>query len=264
MATVSALISTFERPDDCERALRSVLGQSRAPEEVLVCDDGSADGTAERFRAWERRDERVRYLRIEPNRGTPAPARNMGVAEARGEWVAFLDDDDEWLPGKLAAQLAHTGDADVVATNAVGSGGELYFAAAAPISRPTRREVLAANPVIQSSALARRRLLLEAGGFAVERWLRGLEDYAAWLSMADAGARFLVLGEPLVRYTTRGDARFSAGSPARVEIAAARLAWRRLRSSPRDGALLRAALNKTGAAAQAAPSLLKISSKRWS
>jgi hypothetical protein len=188
----------------------------------------------------------------------------MGVTEARGEWVAFLDDDDEWLPGKLAAQLAHTGDADVIATNAVGSGGELYFPAAAPISRPSRQGILAANPVIQSSAMVRRQLLLDAGGFPAEPWLRGLEDYAAWLSMADAGARFLMLGEPLVRYTTHGGARFSAGAPARVEIAAARLAWRRLRSSPRDGALLRAALNKTTAAAQAAPSVLKISSKRWS
>ncbi len=118
MPSVSAVISTFERPDECERAVRSALAQEPAPVEVIVCDDGSKDGTAERFRAWERRDPRVRYLRVEPNRGTPAPARNAGIEEARGEWVAFLDDDDEWLPGKLGAQLAHAEGADVIGTNA--------------------------------------------------------------------------------------------------------------------------------------------------
>jgi glycosyltransferase involved in cell wall biosynthesis len=260
MASVTAVISTFERPDACERAVRSVLAQEPGPLEVLVCDDGSMDETAERFSD----DPRVRYVRVEPNRGTPAPARNAGVASARGEWVAFLDDDDEWLPGKLAAQLAHADQADVVATNAKTTEGELYFPSAPAVHRPARGELLAANPVIQSSAMVRRERLLAAGGFPEEPWLRGLEDYAAWLSLADTGARFVVLGDPLVRYTSHGESRFSGGAPLRVELAAARLAWRRLRRSPRDGALLRAALNKTAAAAQATPSLLKISSKRWS
>jgi glycosyltransferase involved in cell wall biosynthesis len=259
MATVSAVISTFERPDACERAVRSVLAQEPAPLEVLVCDDGSRDETPERFG----RDPRVRYVRVEPNRGTPAPARNAGVAEAKGEWVAFLDDDDEWLPGKLKAQLEHTDRADVIATNAVTTTAEQpYFPAAPPIARPTRRDILTANPVIHSSAMVRRDRLRRVGGFPTESWLRALEDYGAWLALADAGARFLVLGEPLVRYRTHGEDRFSRGGPLRVEMAAARLAWRRLRKHPRDRELMRAAAVKTAAAAQASPSLLKISSKR--
>jgi glycosyltransferase involved in cell wall biosynthesis len=258
MPTVSAVISTFERPDACERAVRSVLAQEPAPLEVLVCDDGSADETPERFGD----DPRVRYVRIEPNRGTPAPARNAGVEAAQGDWVAFLDDDDEWLPGKLAAQLAHVDEAEVIATNATTSDGTPYFPGAPATSRPSRRQILAANPVIQSSAMVRREKLRAAGGFPTEPWLRALEDYGAWLALADAGARFLVLGDPLVRYRTHGEDRFSRGGPARVEIAAARLAWRRLRKAPRDRELLRAAALKTGAAAQASPSLLKISSKR--
>jgi glycosyltransferase involved in cell wall biosynthesis len=258
MPSVSAVISTFERPDACERAVRSVLAQDPAPIEVLVCDDGSRDDTASRFGSW---GEPVRYVRVEPNRGSPAAARNAGVRAAGGDWVAFLDDDDEWLPGKLAAQLAHADGADVIATNALTSGGGSYFPSAPDVHRPARAEILAANPVIQSSAMVRRSA---APFFPEERWLRGLEDYAAWLTLADAGARFVVLGEPLVRYTSHGDARFSGGGPLRVELAAARLAWRRLLADPRDRALLRAALGKTAAAVQASPSVLKISSKRWS
>lgn len=242
---VSAIVSTFQRPDACERAVRSALEQDPSPLEVLVCDDGSADDTQRRFRDWEARDPRVRYIRVEPNRGTPSPARNAGARAARGDWLGFLDDDDEWLPGKLAAQLAHVDEADVIATNAQNTTGGVYFPDAPAIRRLSRSEILAANPVIQSSALVRRDALLDAGGFPEQPWLRALEDYAAWLAMADRGARFLVLGAPLVRYTTHGDARFSGGAPLRVEVALARLAWQRALSHPRDAQLQRAALNRS-------------------
>src|SRR3954447_9998546 len=114
MPTVSAVISTFQRPDACERAVLSALTQDPVPIEVLICDDGSADSTPERMRSLEAREPLVRYLRIEPNRGTPAPARNLGLREAHGEWIAFLDDDDEWLPGKLAQQLELAEQADII------------------------------------------------------------------------------------------------------------------------------------------------------
>jgi glycosyltransferase involved in cell wall biosynthesis len=244
MTTVSAVIATYQRPDSCERALRSVLAQEPAPLEVLVCDDGSTDATPGRFRSWEARDPRVRYVRVEPNRGTPAPARNAGIAAARGDWLAFLDDDDEWLPGKLAAQLAHAAGADVIGTNAMTSAGRLYFPGAPELHRPDRAEILAANPIIQSSALVRREPLVAAGGYPTDPWLRAIEDYAAWLELADRGARFAVLGEPLVRYATPGEDSLSS-EVLRVQIALARLAWRGARRRPRDGALRRAALNRT-------------------
>jgi glycosyltransferase involved in cell wall biosynthesis len=248
MTSVSAVIVTYERPDKCERALVSVLEQDPKPLEILVCDDGSADGTQERFRSWEARDNRVRYLRLEPNRGTPGPARNLGVAAALGDWVAFLDDDDAWLPGKLAAQLEWASDADVLGTNARTTTGELYFPQTAATWRPTRDELLHQNPVICSSALVRREVLVKAGGFPEARWLRGIEDYAAWLALADHGARLLVLGEPLVYYTSDSSERFSTDA-VRVAAAGARLAWRRALTRPLDRSLLRAAANHTAGAA---------------
>ena len=78
--------------------MRSALAQDPAPAEVLVCDDGSPAPAAERLRALESLDGTVRDLRAERGSGGPARPRNAGLAAARGELVAFLDDDDEWLP----------------------------------------------------------------------------------------------------------------------------------------------------------------------
>jgi glycosyltransferase involved in cell wall biosynthesis len=245
MPDVSAIISTFQRPQAAERALVSVLEQEAPPLEVLVCDDGSMDDTPERFRAWARRESRVRYLRVEPNRGTPGPTRNLGVREARGELVAFLDDDDEWLPAKLARQLELARDTDVIGANAlIGDGGQ-YFASV--IERPTRAQVLADNPFIASTVLTSRQRVLDAGGFITERWARGVNDYGMWLDLADNGARLAVLAEPLALYESEGSERYSA-APIGQELAVARLMWRHARAHSRDPLALKAALNRSAGA----------------
>ena len=224
---ISVVISTYQRPEACERALRSVLSQTESPLEVLVCDDGSADETGTRMRDWELRDKRVRYLRVPHNSGTPATTRNLGIEHARGDWVAFLDDDDEWLEGKLAAQravLAKEG-ADAVATNAFRSDGSIYFPNAPSIWRPTSLDVLKADPIIMSSALVRRELLLAAGGFATDIRLKGFEDYAVWLELAGRGSRFVVLGDALVHYDAGSSDRLST-ERARIQVGVTRLVWK--------------------------------------
>src|SRR6202007_861771 len=236
------VISTFERPDLCERALRSVLAQTAPAVEVFVCDNGSRDDTSVRIEGWAQQCQGVHYLRLPHNTGTPAPARNLGIAHARGEWIAFLDDDDEWLPEKLERQLeaiAQT-DAAVVATNAIRSGGGLYFPAQPRSYSPTRAEIIAANPIIVSSVLMRRDL----AGFPTAARLRGIEDYASWLALADRGARFVVLGDPLIRYQDAASDRMSAARSF-MELAVARLAWSRALRSPADAANLTAAARKT-------------------
>jgi teichuronic acid biosynthesis glycosyltransferase TuaG len=240
--TISVIISTYQRPDACERALRSVLDQTEPPLEVLVCDDGSVDDTPERMRVWEARSERMRYLRLAANTGTPAATRNLGIAAARGEWVAFLDDDDAWFPEKLACQrmAISRGSADVIAANALCSDGRPYFDEAPTLLMPSRSELLRANPVITSTVLVRRSM----AGFPTARWLRGVEDYAAWLQLADLGARFVVLGEPLISYENASGERLSAAR-ARTELAITRLAWRRAMRTPASRANFMAAIRRT-------------------
>jgi glycosyltransferase involved in cell wall biosynthesis len=240
---ITVVIATHERGEDCRKAVASVLAQNPPPLEVLICDDGSSAATEALLRRLATENGRVRYLRVDPSAGRPAPARNLGIDEARGEWIAFLDDDDRWLQGKLAAQteLIETDAYDVVASDAFRTSGDRYFGPRGGHFLPDRTMIMAANPVIASTAVARRSELLAVGGFETDRWLGGMEDYGLWLRLADRGARFVVIDEPLAIYEDAASSRLSAAQ-VRMQARLARLKWRRVRASPRDGAAIRSAL----------------------
>jgi glycosyltransferase involved in cell wall biosynthesis len=99
---VTVIIPTFNRAAIVGRAIRSVLAQTFQDWELIVVDDCSTDGTGQEVRSFS--DHRIKYIRHDRNRRGGA-ARNTGLRCARGEYVAFLDDDDEWLPEKLEKEL---------------------------------------------------------------------------------------------------------------------------------------------------------------
>ncbi len=98
MHKISVVIPLYNKVNEIERCLRSVIDQSLSPIEILVVDDGCTDASAEKVAACA--DERVRLIQ-QTNQGASA-ARNRGITEAGGDMVAFLDADDEWKPGFLA------------------------------------------------------------------------------------------------------------------------------------------------------------------
>src|SRR6185312_15790823 len=100
---VSVVIPTFNRRHLILRAIESVVRQTYPRVEVIVVDDASTDGTVE-FLESKRFKAPLRVIRLEQNSG-PSAARNKGIAHASGKYVALLDSDDYWLPGKLAGQV---------------------------------------------------------------------------------------------------------------------------------------------------------------
>lgn len=102
---VSAVIPTRNRPQEVVRAVESVFAQTWPRLEAVVVIDGKDDATETALAAIK--DSRLRVTALTENVGG-SEARNIGVREARGEWIAFLDDDDEWLPGKIKAQMERT------------------------------------------------------------------------------------------------------------------------------------------------------------
>lgn len=99
---VSVIIPTYNRAGLIARAVKSVFAQSYTRLEVIVVDNASSDNTAEAVKSIS--DERLRFIRHEVNKG-PAASRNTGLRCSRGDYITFLDSDDEWLPQKLACQL---------------------------------------------------------------------------------------------------------------------------------------------------------------
>ncbi len=163
---------------------------------MIVVDDGSTDGTAERLAA---EFPSVRCLR-QQRRGVSA-ARNRGVAAARGDWLAFLDSDDEWLPAKLERQLAalerakdrricHTDEVWIRDGRRV-NPGRRHAKAGGRIFRQCL-ELCAISP---SSVVLHRSLFEEVGGFDEE--LPACEDYDLWLRIT-AHHPVLLVDEPLV------------------------------------------------------------------
>lgn len=100
MATVTVIIPTFNRAHILKKCLDSVLSQTRTVDEIIVVDDGSTDNTATFI---QEQYPSVQYL-YQKNQGVSA-ARNSGIETAKGDWIALLDSDDEWLPDKLNKQL---------------------------------------------------------------------------------------------------------------------------------------------------------------
>ena len=106
--TVSVVIPTYNREHLIGKSIQSVLDQTYKDFEIIVVDDGSSDNTKEVIKSFA--DARIRYVRHQQNKGGNA-ARNTGIELSRGEYIAFQDSDDEWLPEKLEKQMKVFGSA---------------------------------------------------------------------------------------------------------------------------------------------------------
>lgn len=102
MPPVSIIIPTYNRSHILGRAIDSVLKQTFTDYELLIIDDASTDGTEDLVKKYN--DNRIQYYKHDRNKGAPA-ARNTGLRFARGEFIAFLDSDNEWLPDRLRKQV---------------------------------------------------------------------------------------------------------------------------------------------------------------
>jgi glycosyltransferase involved in cell wall biosynthesis len=202
---VSVVTPTHDRASMVVRAIASVLAQTFRDFELIVVDDGSTDNTADVVAAIS--DPRLRFARLVTSGGA-SRARNAGIAVARGEWVAFLDDDDEWLPQMLEVQLARLVASTDPRTSAVycliDTVTEDDGIVPVPYELPLPEgdvldSILArAHTVFPSAHVVRRSALLQVGGF--DETFRAVEDRDLWVRLALAGHHFVAVPEVLVLY----------------------------------------------------------------
>lgn len=185
--TVTVIIPTRDRWDWLERSLGSALAQVGVDIEVIVVDDASTTDRPTYFAAL---DDRVRWLRHDENVGVSA-ARNSAIEAARGEWVAFLDDDDLWAEDHLATLLATCRDANArfaySASWVVDAVGRVKSLRPAPDPSTLQRVMLETNAIGTPSALIMSRALCQdSGGFDED--LSPLADWDLWLRISRTSA----------------------------------------------------------------------------
>jgi glycosyltransferase involved in cell wall biosynthesis len=196
--TISAVVAAYQAEQWIAEALQAILGQTRPPDEVIVVDDGSTDGTAE---VLERFADRVKIVR-RANGGCPA-AFNTAFSHATGDFVALCGSDDVWVPEKLEWQMEtieRHPEVDVLCGDA-----RLFGRVEGSYSKPpgtgvldsaALTEALYRANIICAPSVVIRRSLFEALGPFVENF--GADDYEYWMRCLRAGARFYYDTRPLL------------------------------------------------------------------
>lgn len=203
---ISVVMPLYNKVAEVERALRSVVEQSLSPCEIIVVDDGSTDGSGaivERL-IKECPDAGIRLI-TQKNSGVSA-ARNRGIEEAKGDYVALLDADDWWLSGYIAEVcrlMEYYPDADAYATAFDIVNGSERVAAPVPTVEgyinPAEEALRGRYPIIPSTATLRKEAVTAVGGFP--EGMRIGEDQWLWVSMLKRGAKFCFSTMSLVRYS---------------------------------------------------------------
>lgn len=201
---VSVVIPTYNRADVLPEALDSVLAQDWPELEVIVVENGSTDRTAEMLAEYETRHaDVVRVIHLHPNRG-PSRARNAGILAARHQFIAFLDSDNRWSPGKLDRQMPlfeadPSLDLTFTGYRTFGASARTVLIEGWRVSQEhALRELLVGCCINTSSVVVRRESFAESGLF--DPATDGLEDYELWVRMAASGLRIGYLAEPLAEY----------------------------------------------------------------
>lgn len=200
---VSVIIPTHNRRNLLVESIASVQAQTRRDLEILVCDDGSSDGSREAVQALIEKDPRIRWIEG-GHTGFPGVVRNRGIRAAKGEWIAFQDSDDLWLPEKIERQLQILRSAPEAGfiycyALALSPAGEKRRMTPFRVPRAGRMfETLLFHSIVQTpTVLVRRNLLERAGLFDEQMRLTIAEDYELYLRLA-AETPFHFLAEDLV------------------------------------------------------------------
>ncbi len=205
---ISIVIPTYNRARDLERALKSVIEQTYTHWEVLVVDNHSTDDTNEIVNSCC--DKRIRLLKIN-NDGVIAASRNLGVKNANGNYIAFLDSDDWWCPSKLEKSIEQ-----------LVAGADLVYHDMYLVKKPEQKHfflnkrqldltnpvfdnlILIGNTIPNSSVVIRKSLLEVIGGISEDVNLVAIEDFDTWLRVAKITEKFTRIPEFLGYYWAGG------------------------------------------------------------
>lgn len=206
---VSVITPAFNAAGTVRQTIESVLAQTYRNWELLVVDDASTDGTAEIVAGFAARDPRIHLIRLPVNTGAPGRAKNAALSECSGELVSFLDADDQWMPNKLAVQVAHFDRTDI---DLCYSGGWYVDEALNPCGTFIPRQgegwlfdrLLAQYDINNQTVMARRSAIFSQSEPRFKPDIVIGEDYELFMRIARTG-KLRALPDQLAIYRLRPD-----------------------------------------------------------
>jgi glycosyltransferase involved in cell wall biosynthesis len=219
MIMISVIIPAYNRAKLLTRAIQSVLSQTYQDFEIIVVDDFSKDNTDELMQQYH--DTRIRYIKHSQNKGGNA-ARNTGIKQARGEFIAFLDSDDEWLPEKLEKQIALIKQSPEQVGLIFSSFKIINLVKKTECVYSVNRDCLAPEKILIrnfigtfSVVLVKKKLLEQVNG--LDETLMSCQDWDLYVRLRKV-CEFDYIDEPLVNYySTRSKTQISHNREAVVQ-----------------------------------------------
>jgi glycosyltransferase involved in cell wall biosynthesis len=193
----SIVMPSYNHANFIKSAVSSVLEQSFINWELIIIDNYSTDETKDILNQFH--DERIRILKIR-NEGSIAKSRNLGVASAKAEWIAFLDSDDSWREDKLEkVSFFLNSESDLIYHHLSlieefpGEFDRQHIISRRLKSPVLKDLILKGNTIATSSVVVRRRIFLEVGGMNESSELIGMEDYNTWLRISCKSEKFTLV-----------------------------------------------------------------------
>lgn len=210
---VSIIMPAYNSANYIGESIESVIAQTYNNWELIVIDDGSTDSTAEVVNSYCIKDKRIKYLWQQ--NGRQGKARNNGIKKAAGEYIAFLDSDDLWMPNKLEVQLVklQSTNYDLVFSDA-------YVFLVSPVNYNLKTLLVQpkeykgeegiiaffnGNKIPILTVLVRKEVLITVSGFTEDSLIQNAEDYHLWLKLLIKGYTFCSFSQPLAAYRIHSD-----------------------------------------------------------
>lgn len=221
MAQVSIIIPTYNAEKFINQTINSVINQTYQDWELIIVDDFSQDSTREILKRWKEKNNKIKIIFLEKNSGGPAHPKNVGFLQASGKYIAYLDHDDEWLPEKLAKQVAV-----LESDNSVGliSCEASTINVSGKIIGQVKIENIPEDGVFpriffvdficsNSSIVIPRRVIEKVGGRDESVNIGIAEDREIEMRIASAGYKLYVIHEPLFNYRVHDNNASVLGAP---------------------------------------------------
>ena len=226
-ASITVLMSVYNGLPYLSEAIESILAQTYQDFEFLIIDDQSTDGSAEILDDYAKRDQRIRIIKNQQNRGL-GYCLALGVERATTPWIARMDADDIAIADRLARQMAYLEqhpEVDILGGYAININhlGQKIDERRVPTAHADIRRLLWTNPFIHATVMFNRDAILRAGSYSKK--IRKRQDYELWFRCAVANLRFANLPIPLIYYRFT-ETTFKRNNLRKVIIPSVLIGWR--------------------------------------